>query len=499
MKTNRYPGVSSFTKNQQNIFFGREEDIKKLKKLILLRDQVLLYSKSGIGKTSLLNAGVIPQLNKKFTPINIRFTAFSNKNYTAPTENTIQSIIIFLKEKYNIDFNKIETPELDEFFAEKKLEKTLWYYFKKIQLSEKIDKKIILVFDQFEELFSYPEKLVNEFKQQLAELTRVTIPDSLIELINTQIGDLDNQDDLIDKFSEKIHVKTIFAIRSDRLSELNILTDKIPDIQDFFYELKPLNYQQITEAIIKPALEKDDNLETQPFEFQAKAIETIINELSDNKSQIIETTQLQIVCQQIEEIADKKRKNTLEKNTIKITKSDLPKFDDIFFNFYDSSIKKLDKNRHEKAKTLIEDELIKNNLRISIDEEICKQKIDDADLKKLVDSHLLRAERNNFGRYSYELSHDTLVTPILESRKNRLAKIEEEKAKAEQIKALEIAKQKAEKERIEREKERKRQRTIIAIVSIAAVISIALTNYRQFKTSSRNSKRNRRGWRQYCK
>ena len=62
----RYPGVSPFTRDQRNIFFGRSEDIKKLKKLILLRNQVLLYSKSGIGKTSLLDSGVIPLLSDKY-------------------------------------------------------------------------------------------------------------------------------------------------------------------------------------------------------------------------------------------------------------------------------------------------------------------------------------------------------------------------------------------------------------------------------------------------
>ena len=473
MTKRRYPGVSPFTRNQKKIFFGRTEDIKNLKKLILLREQVLLYSKSGIGKTSLLNAGVLPKIDEKFIPIPIRFTAYNQNAYTPPIENIILKIILVLKEKYNFDLSEIEIPELAQLFENNEIQKGLWYYFKKIQLSEKIDKKFILIFDQFEELFSYPEKYVNEFKKQFAELRRTSIPDNIIEQINLQIKNIDKQDELIDDISDKISIKSVFAIRSDRLSELNKLTDKMPDIQEVFYELKPLGKKQIIEAVTLPARETDKNYISEKFNFNTKAIEKIITELQDKRSNEIETTQLQIVCQQIEDIAIEKQKKTLQKQTIEIEVKDLPEFEAIFLNFYETSISKLSADKQKLAKRLIEDEMIRNNVRISLDEEVCKLKIDNQALKILVDTHLLRADRNNFGRFSYEISHDTLVLPIAEARKKYL---EKEKFLRIENEKLKIEKEKAEKERIERierEKRNKRQRQIIFIVSVAAVISIA--------------------------
>jgi formylglycine-generating enzyme required for sulfatase activity len=474
MQKRRYPGVSPFTGEQQHIFFGRTEDIKKLHKLIQLRNQVLLYSKSGIGKTSLLNAGVLPLLIAQYETLNIRFTAYDEKSFVAPVDNVIHTLRNFLKEKLHIDLDKKPVTEIDEFFKDESLPKTLWYYFKKIQISECTGKKFILVFDQFEELFSYPDEMQRQFKEQLSELTRILIPNALIEKISANIKDIDQQDQLIELFSEKMDIKTVFAIRSDRLSSLNSLSDKIPDIQEVFYELKPLTYTQVEDAIVKPALEKNDAFEIPAFEYLPQTVETIINELSENRKQTIETTQLQIVCQQIEDIAKQKSEKSLSKDKIQIEAGDLPKFDAIFFHFYDQAVKKLEENLHKKARLLIEDQLIRNNQRISLDENICTDYLNKDDLNTLVSTHLLRAERNSIVGISYELSHDTLVTPISDAHKKRMEKEEEERAEAERREELRIAKEKAEKECIEREKEKRQQRKIITIVSIAAVVAIGL-------------------------
>ena len=92
MLKNRYPGVSPFTEQQKNIFYGRDNDIKKLHRLISLRNQVLVYAKSGIGKTSLLNAGVLPKLEKKFTILKIRFNAYDKQNFVSLTNKIINNI-----------------------------------------------------------------------------------------------------------------------------------------------------------------------------------------------------------------------------------------------------------------------------------------------------------------------------------------------------------------------------------------------------------------------
>ena len=350
----------------------------------------------------------------------------------------------------------------------KDYKKTLWHYFKQYNLVNKQDAEFILVFDQFEELFSYPDEQVKEFKEQLQQLINDDLPKTVKQFI-AENPDIEEQTDIL---LDDLNIKTVFAIRSDKLSLINKLTDKLPDIQKTFYELAPLNMEQAKQAMVQPAKDKG-KFKTLPFDFSQEALDTTINTLSNNSEQDIETTQLQIICQSIEDIAQEKAKNTLKEEPIVISKNDLPEFKNIFLNFYDSAVKQT-KQKTDTQK-FVEDQLIRNNQRISLDEIICKDYVTNETLKTLTDTHLLRAERNSTGGFSYELSHDTLIEPILISRTKRKQEEEEERVEKERKEELRIAKEKAEKERIENEKKRKRQRTIIFIVLVAAVISILLS------------------------
>jgi len=488
MGIRRYPGATPFNSRQANIFYGRDKDIDKLLTLIQVEKKVLLYSKSGLGKTSLLEAGVLPKLPEIYTPISIRLFAYKEGAET-PVErviNALKSVIGDLDAKSDTLIDQVIDHNADE--------KSLWYYFKKAQIlapkpaDDTPEQIYTLVFDQFEELFSFPKKDIEDFKNQLYELTELKLPDRFAVLISE--GRQNNRDlfsrETIGLLHKKIEIKTIFAIRSDRLSLLNNLSDKLPDIQNTFYELLPLDYEQAQQAIVNPAIDGDPGFETPPFRFHDDAIKKIIHELSDGYTDTIETTQLQIVCHRIEEIAAAKQANGIRQ----INVDDLPEFRNIFLNFYFDSIGRLSPEKQDKAKRLIEDELIRNHQRISLDQEICKEYLDERDLRDLVDTHLLRAERNTFGRFSYEVSHDTLVNPILESKKkysDELERIRLENERQEELRKLKEQKEQEAREReaemerireeqrlkeIERQREIKQQRKIILIVSIFLVISL---------------------------
>jgi len=57
----RYPGVRPFDTTQSGQFFGRRRDILDLLDRITLEKLVVVFGKSGYGKSSLLNAGILPK------------------------------------------------------------------------------------------------------------------------------------------------------------------------------------------------------------------------------------------------------------------------------------------------------------------------------------------------------------------------------------------------------------------------------------------------------
>jgi len=85
-KKYRYPGVQPFKQIEQDIFYGREKDAEDLYRLINVEKEVLLYGKSGLGKSSLINAGVIPKIESegKYIPISIRFGGYAEDKTDGP-------------------------------------------------------------------------------------------------------------------------------------------------------------------------------------------------------------------------------------------------------------------------------------------------------------------------------------------------------------------------------------------------------------------------------
>ena len=87
-KQNRYPGAQPFSTEQQHIFFGRDEDVARFHRLIKTEPLVVLYAKSGMGKSSLLNAGIVPAVLRdgEYTPLNIRFNAWTEGKTELPAD-----------------------------------------------------------------------------------------------------------------------------------------------------------------------------------------------------------------------------------------------------------------------------------------------------------------------------------------------------------------------------------------------------------------------------
>ncbi len=59
-----YVGPRPFEQKDEAIFFGRDREARDLLFTVIANRLVLVYAQSGAGKTSLINAGLIPLLKK---------------------------------------------------------------------------------------------------------------------------------------------------------------------------------------------------------------------------------------------------------------------------------------------------------------------------------------------------------------------------------------------------------------------------------------------------
>jgi hypothetical protein len=70
---NPWPGLLPYGEDEATLFYGRSAEINALFELTVADTLGVLYSVSGLGKTSLLRAGLFPRLRKiNFLPILLR-------------------------------------------------------------------------------------------------------------------------------------------------------------------------------------------------------------------------------------------------------------------------------------------------------------------------------------------------------------------------------------------------------------------------------------------
>ncbi|GEM_PF-1550492 len=463
-KLYRYPGVRPFTRSEKNIYFGREQDAQKLFDLLMLEKIVVLFAKSGRGKSSLINAAIVPLLddadNSKFnyTPVEIRLSEVKG-DLSSP----IEKIIARLKEIAPVPEHP--HPVLDRFVYPYKL----WHHFKKIQLTQ--PRKFLLIFDQFEEFFNNPPSVQERFKKELAELLYTNVPN----VIREHVDQLTHEE--YDMLSEPVDVHVLFSIRSDRLSSMHALTDVLPHLLKNRFEIHSLSVEQARQAIVKPAAIENASFATHSFTYDEEALQAILSQFAsaaDGEAISVEPFHLQIICQACEVKIEQKLLH--HEKDLEVNRSDLPSFDNLYGDYYKRQIEKLPLHLREKAQQLLENNLIheigRSNeyRRIPVDKDVLLSELININappeiLDMLEQAFLIRREQNSVGGYSYEIAHDTILDPIVNIKKQKQQRDNERK----------MAQLIMEKRRIERE--RIYGRTTLALLVVLLLSLLAYFNW----------------------
>src|SRR5580692_10008783 len=71
----RHPwlGLTSFTEETREYFYGREAEVAELARRVQRKLLTILFGQSGLGKTSILRAGLVPRLRSQgYCPVYVR-------------------------------------------------------------------------------------------------------------------------------------------------------------------------------------------------------------------------------------------------------------------------------------------------------------------------------------------------------------------------------------------------------------------------------------------
>ena len=453
-----YPGIKSFRYLDQQIFSSREADTWNLLRNVLIYRGVLLYGDSGSGKSSLVNAGLIPDaLKENMVAHRLRIQPQFGK------EIKIERIPIETEDQppylpsVLVDENSDEDKSLN-------LEISIESFYEKLKSlrGQNTGKpRPLLIFDQFEEFITLFEEALR---------SNVDTTDNQKRLAHSQGTILKVLAKLIE--DETLPVKTLFVFREDYLAKLNPFFEGCPELLEQYVRLLPPRAEQAKEIIRAPFVNDElkkkflrRSLGRSRKELSAELAETVAKQLQERSdTRYINLSELQIVCHKLWESPDPDK--YFEEQQRDIQK--------IIEDYWSDVLNKLG-DLYEPAIAALGHMVTASNTRNIISEPDLKArekdlppKQIDAALKALVERKLVRREPRN-KIYFYEIASEFLVPWIEQKKAARLA----------EIRARELAAE-AEKKLKESEKEKHFLRLgggVLAFLLLLAIASAAYSYY----------------------
>lgn len=391
--SHRYPGPSSFDDNiaSELTFFGRTKEINELADRIISEHLTVLYGKSGIGKTSLLNAGLFPRMRELgFAPFIVRLKTASGR--------WIETIIDAFEKMVHKKGFQLTSPDEGTF-------DNIGDYFAAVVLTDGDQfLKPVIVLDQFEEVFQMSFDDLAQLNQKIFKvLGRSNV------------------------YRKQDSMRVVFSLREEYVGALDEFSNNIPSLLHNRLRLKPLDLNGTKEAIVAPAGLQSDLFETPEFEYDDDLIDKILDYLSIKGE--FEPIQLQIICAHVEKLVQAKVSNGIPFSPVTLSgyfEGEGKQFQKVLEQFYLNTLEQLGNEiSRNKVRDLCEYGLVQNNgLRNSIATETIKKEydVDDETLKLLVNTRLLRCE-DRLNDMWYEISHDRIAEAVLSKRRFKLPKL----------------------------------------------------------------------------
>jgi hypothetical protein len=412
----RYPGTRPFSDSPEDYvrFFGRREEGEQLYLRVLSVSLLLQFATSGLGKTSLLQASLFPRLRQKpFLPVMIRLNE--------ENETLVDAVIRSFKQACDIEGLELPDIRTDGLWE---LLSTALVWREELLLTP------VLVFDQFEEVFTLRDGL---FRLKLAEELGALIagvPPARLQ---------PTESNHLERFGARPDVKIVISLREDYLGALEEFSPAIPNLFQERLRLEPLTERAAREAITNPsqlvAEEGEEPFWTSPFDFEASALDSLVKYLK-GKSGVIEPFTLQLLCQHAEVVAHGMSDKRERRIRLTLAKFNGGKdFGSVLNNFYQSVLGKLTKSTRTKAEELCEHGLLDRDgrrLPLAHQEIVTRFGVGAETLDVLAEERLLRRERRLESVF-YEISHDRLAASIFAFRRNKLPKKEQQRILALKI------------------------------------------------------------------
>jgi WD40 repeat protein len=363
-KKSPFKFLDSFTKDDREIFFGRNKEIEELHTRVFESKILLVYGTSGTGKSSLINCGLANRFSDSdWLPINVRRGTDINRSlFDALSKSSLT----------RAPFDKINAAGSTKYNLEKLLRSVYLDHFR----------PVFLIFDQFEELFIFGS---SEERQEL------------IKNVAKVVG-------------SDIQCRFIFSMREEYLAGVTEFEREIPSFLSNRIRIEKMTRQNAVETIEGPC--RINNIQV-----EAGFAEALLEKLNPDTPEV-ELTWLQIFLDKIMKLAEDEDHEVNKFTLGLIDKAGEVK--DILGTFLEEQISQL--SDAEAGLVVLKSFVsVKGTKHQITEEEVIEysgtfgKEIDNETVKELIQRFIrLRILRDKSEDGKYELRHDSLASKIYE-------------------------------------------------------------------------------------
>jgi WD40 repeat protein/pyruvate/2-oxoglutarate dehydrogenase complex dihydrolipoamide acyltransferase (E2) component len=350
--------LDSYTKEDRDIFFGREAEVGDLYTKTFQGRVLLLYGASGTGKSSLISCGLANRFqDSDWLPINVRRGVNINDSFR---QQLSRYMLTPITSKGEISIGKlIKSVYLDHF------------------------KPIFIVFDQFEELFIFGDR--GEWMKFVATIREI--------------------------LDAELQLRFIFIIRGEYLEHLTDFEPVIPEIFKNRMRIEKMTRTNALNCVKGPC-------QSAGITVEEGFAENLLNKLSPNKAEI-ELTYLQVFLDRIFTKARERAPNGKVTFSNAVL-NELGNIGDVLAQFLDEQIASIPESEQALAllKAFVSSDATKK--QVSAQQALnfvntIGHPLDGREVNKLIQelvSRRILKDKDEAGRY--ELRHDSIAAKIYE-------------------------------------------------------------------------------------
>ncbi|MBL8324317.1 MAG: ATP-binding protein [Rubrivivax sp.] len=226
-----WPGLAAYDERASDYFKGREDEAQALARLVQASNLVVLYGRSGLGKSSLLQAGLFPLLRKaRMLPVYLRV------DHGAGAPDVLEQIARRLTEEAAQYALQI-TPRGEG--------ESLWRWLHRsdfeLATHDNWPLQPVFVLDQFEEVFAHTER------GGRMQATLATLADLAGNRISDEVaGDREATRGLD---VARHNYRMLFSFREDYLPEIRVWERSLPALLRHYLRLEPMSAARAEAAV----------------------------------------------------------------------------------------------------------------------------------------------------------------------------------------------------------------------------------------------------------